>query len=193
MKRICLLLTLALIAMLAAFASAETGECPPVETGIADIQKFGNLILDITPDALLDLGYEYGDMVTLQIGDKVWDAPVCGNYSDVDNGEPLCRVKQADNPDDNKVLLAINDGDLATWLGIATRVSIDENPGFRWDYAEGYQDGVQVTLSLNEKGGYLEQMKLHQLQMSNDRADYPDLTDEQYANFRNVEIGRAHV
>ena len=43
-----------------------------------------------------------------------------------------------------------------------------------------------MTLSLVEKGGYLEQIKLHRLQMSNNRADYPNLTDAQYANFRNI-------
>ena len=43
-----------------------------------------------------------------------------------------------------------------------------------------------MALSLEEKGGYAEQLKLHQLNMSNSREDYPGLTDEQYANFRNI-------
>ena len=42
MKKIRLTLALALVAMLAAFACAEIAECPQVETGIADIQKYGN-------------------------------------------------------------------------------------------------------------------------------------------------------
>lgn len=127
-----------------------------------------------------------GDIITVKLGDSDLDMPVCSDYSNVDVGAPVSRVIQADNADDSYVILAINTGDLATTLGIATRTTIEENPGYRWDYAEAYANGITVTLSLKEKGGYLEQMALQQLPMSNVRTDYPDLTDEQYANFRNV-------
>lgn len=188
MKGMRRLLALALAAMLAlAFpACADISECPPVGTSVRDIMKYGNLILDISGNALLELGYEYGDLVAATIGDTVLDLPVCGDYSDVDVGAPVCRVIQADSSDDSYAILAINGSDLATKLGLATRVSIDEDPGFRWDYAEAWANGIPITLSLEQKGGYLEQLKLHQLQMSNAREDYPDLTDAQYANFRNV-------
>lgn len=188
MKGMRRLLALALAAMLAlAFpACADISECPPVGTSVRDIMKYGNLILDISGNALLELGYEYGDLVAATIGDTVLDLPVCGDYSDVDVGALVCRVIQADSSDDSYAILAINGSDLATKLGLATRVSIDEDPGFRWDYAEAWANGIPITLSLEQKGGYLEQLKLHQLQMSNAREDYPDLTDAQYANFRNV-------
>ena len=188
MKGMRRLLALALAAMLAlAFpACADISECPPVGTSVRDIMKYGNLILDISGNALLELGYEYGDLVAATIGDTVLDLPVCGDYSDVDVGAPVCRVIQADSSDDSYAILAINGSDLATKLGLATRVSIDEDPGFRWDYAEAWANGIPITLSLEQKGGYLEQLKLHQLQMTNAREDYPDLTDAQYANFRNV-------
>ncbi len=39
---------------------------------------------------------------------------------------------------------------------------------------------------MKEKGGYADEYLIHQLVRSADRADYPQLTDEQYANFRNV-------
>lgn len=188
MKKLRRLLSLALAALLvlAALASAETAECPQVETGVQDIQKYGNLILEISGNALLAQGYEYGDMIDVSVAGTVLHMPVCSDYSDVDSGAPLCRVIQAGNAGESYVILAINGGDLATELGIATRTTIDEDPGFRWDYAEAYADGVPVTLTMKEKGGYLEQMKLHQLQMTNVREDYPDLTDAEYANFRNV-------
>lgn len=188
MKRLCRLLTLVLAVLLAltALACADTAGCPPIETGVREIQKYGNLILDLSGNALLGQGYEYGDIITVKLGDSDLDVPVCNDYGDVDVGAPVCRVNQADNADESYVILAINNGDLATKLGIATRTTIEEDPGYRWDYAEAYANGIAVTLSLKEKGGYLEQMALHQLPMSNVRADYPDLTDEQYANFRNV-------
>ena len=34
--------------------------------------------------------------------------------------------------------------DLATTLGIATKVEIEEDPGFRWDYNEGYDETLTV-------------------------------------------------
>ena len=39
---------------------------------------------------------------------------------------------------------------------------------------------------MGEKGGYADEYAIHQLARSEVREDYPDLTDEQYANFRNV-------
>lgn len=184
--RLILCLTLAVLLALASLACAEIAECPQVETGVQDIQKYGNLILDISGKALFDLGYEYGDILCVKIGDSEEPIPVCSDYSDVDVGAMVCRVVLTGNAEEDPVILAINNGDLATWLGVATRTTVDEDPGYRWDYAEEYADGIQVTLSLEEKGGYLDQIELHHLQMSNVREDYPNLTDEQYANFRNV-------
>ena len=188
MRKMRALLALALAALLALAVPvyAETAECPRVETGVRDIQKYGNLVLDISGRALMALGYEYGDVLAVTIGGESFEAPICEDFQDVDVGMPLCCIIQAENPDANLVLLAINNGDLATWLGVASRVTIEEDPGFRWDYVGPYTDGVTVSLELSEKGGYLEGMALHHLEMSNERADYPDLTDEQYANFRNV-------
>jgi len=45
---------------------------------------------------------------------------------------------------------------------------------------------IAIGLTLKEKGGYLDQIALHHFTMSSVRADYPGLTNEQYANFRNV-------
>ena len=188
MKALRRLLSLALAALLALVSSAcaEIAECPQVETDVREITKFGNLVLTITSKSFLSLGYEVGDIISVNIGDTSLDVPICTDYDDADVGAPLCRVAEETKPDGKNVLLAINNGDLATWLGVATRTTIDEDPGYRWVYAEAYAGGVPVTLSLVEKGGYLEQIKLHRLQMSNNRADYPNLTDAQYANFRNI-------
>ena len=45
---------------------------------------------------------------------------------------------------------------------------------------------MEVTFTMAEKDGYRAEYILHELQRTNDRADYPDLTDEEFANFRNV-------
>ena len=182
------LLTLALAAllMLTSLAFAEIEACPPVETSVRGIPKFGHLILDISGDALLDLGYEYGDIVTAELCGRTLEMPVCDHYSDVDVGAMVLHVVPSGEGRTGSAELCINMGALAAWLGIAQKVTIEEAPGYRWDYAEAWREGIPVRLSLKEKGGYLEQLALHQLKMSKSREDYPGLTDEQYANFRNV-------
>ena len=173
-----------LLAALPVAALAEAAE--PIEAGIRGILQFGNLVLTISGTSLLERGYEYGDIAAVTIDGQTYAMPVVSNYSDVDNGTMLCRVIASDDPDQNVVILAINMDDLATTLGIATKVEIEEDPGFRWDYNEGYDETLTVSIAMGEKGGYADEYMIHQLARSDVREDYPGLTDEQYANFRNV-------
>ena len=133
MKALRRLLSLALAALLALVSSAcaEISECPQVETDVREITKFGNLVLTITSKSFLSLGYEVGDIISVNIGDTSLDVPICTDYDDADVGAPLCRVAEETKPDGKNVLLAINNGDLATWLGVAPRTTIDEDPGYR--------------------------------------------------------------
>ena len=173
-----------LLAVLPAAALAEGAES--IEAGIREIQKYGNLVLTVSGNSLLDMGYEYGDIAAVTVDGQTYDMPVVSSYSDVDNGNMLCRVIASDDPDESAVILAINMGDLATTLGIATKATVEEEPGFRWDYNEGYDDTLAISIAMDEKGGYADEYMIHQLTRSEVREDYPDLTDEQYASFRNV-------
>lgn len=171
---------------LASAALAQEADIPAVECGVAGISKHGNIVLDISGNALFDLGYAYADLIAVDIAGQQLEMPIVGQFSEVDNGALACAVNQAESVEQNTVTLAINMGDLTTWLGLATKEAIDEDPGFRWNYADAYADGVTVTISMKERGAYADQILIHQLVGSNDRADYPDLTDEQFANFRVV-------
>ncbi|MBR0367929.1 MAG: hypothetical protein IJH86_05990 [Clostridia bacterium] len=89
MKTVYRALALVLALLLAALSGpcfAETAECPQIEVGVQGIQKYGNLVLDISREAFLKLGYDYGDVITVKLGDKSWSAPVCNDYGDVDTG-----------------------------------------------------------------------------------------------------------
>ena len=57
---------------------------------ITEIQKYGNVVMDIKPKALLDAGYEAGDMLNVQIGETTLTMPFCTSYSDVDTGSLIC-------------------------------------------------------------------------------------------------------
>jgi hypothetical protein len=157
------------------------------EITVTEIQKYGNLVLSLKGSEFLALGYAYGDIVTAAINGVDYEMPVGSNYSDVDQGTMICRVVVKEETQEDYMILAINMGDLATTAGIAVKEKIEADPGFVWHYQ--VEEPVTVTLAMKEKGGYYDQWVMHQLKRSEERADYPDLTDEQYANFRAVAAG----
>ncbi len=148
---------------------------------IADISKYGNLVLDITGADIFNNDYEYGDILEVAVSDQTWEIPLCSNYSDVDNGMAVLRATS----EEEAVVLAINMGDFATTAGIAEKVKIEEDPGYRWDYKA--QAPVQIKISMKQEDGYREQWLIHQLVRTNERADYSHLSDEAFANFRVID------
>lgn len=179
---IALLLVVCLVAAGVFFLSGTGTE----EITVAEIHKYGNLILSVSGEDFLDLGYAYGDIVTVTVNGTDYTMPVGSAYSDVDNGEMVCRVYINAEEKANHVILAINMGDFASAAGLAVKTTIDEEPGYRWDYADGVETPVSVSFSMQEQGGYLEEYNTRNLIRSYDRADYPHLTDAEYANFRPV-------
>lgn len=176
-KRICIWL-LALCMLFAAGAHAEES------ITVDSIQKYGNLVLSITGSDFLRQGYTYGDVVTVRLNGGEYDMPVGSLYSDVDTGSMVCRVLIDAESGEDYVILAINMGDLATTAGIAVKTAVEQEPGYRWDYLVG--EPVEVGFDMKEAGGYLNEFLLRHLVRTNERGDYPHLTDAQYANFRPV-------
>ena len=152
-----------------------------ITTTIYEIAKHGNLILYMYGSDLFDKGFEHGDIVEIAIGDNTWNVPLCTSYSDVDNGMPVLRASGATDG----VVLALNMGDFATTAGIAHKTAIQEAPGYRWDYL--MESPVEITISMKEEGGYREEWLIRQLVRTNERTDYPHLSDEAFANFRVIE------
>ncbi len=163
---------------------------PEIETGIREIKKYGNLVLTVSPDTMIALGFEPGDTVYVSIGGVTVKMPVGTAFSNVDTLEPICCFR-TDDGSEPQICLAINMGDFATTYGIAVKTRTQEAPGYRWDYCEGFGDDATVKITLAEKQGYADEYLLRQLDQrrSNVRADYPALTDAEYANFRAVELG----
>ena len=64
---------------------------PTLEGGVTEIQKYGNIVLDIDPADLKDGGYTYGDLLTVTVNGTGYDMPLCTNYSDVDTGALVLR------------------------------------------------------------------------------------------------------
>ncbi|MGN0405138.1 MAG: tyrosine-protein phosphatase [Bariatricus sp.] len=180
-KLISLLMIVVLMIGLTLPASAKEASYPTIESGVQEIQKYGNIVLDVKPKKLLEAGYEYGDILAVTIDGKTYQIPFCTNYSDVDTGSYVIR----DN--DDVLIIAINTGDFATTNGIAEK-SISEDKSFTWVFPGGKSlEDLTVSISMDEKGGYYDQYLIHQLVRTNDRADYD--SDQIFANFRNIAAG----
>lgn len=143
------------------------------------INRHGNVSLDVSCDALKD-AFALGDVVTVAFLDKSVDVPFCKDYSDVDSGEAALFAR----PGKDYGLLAVNMGDFATAFSLATKTETGDT--FSWAFPEGVQDPVELTITLKEAGGYYDQYVMHQLSYTDNRDDYPNLSDEQFANFREV-------
>lgn len=158
---------------------------------VANIQKYGNVVLDIKCSDFLSSGYEFGDILKVNFLNQNLKLPLCSNYSDVASGTAGIFVRQ----EDEFVLLAINMKDFATTYGIATKKTAADN-SVSWQPADGATDRIEVSISMDTKGGYYGEYLLHQLSYTTDRSDYPNLSDAQFANFREVTtsgIGRGRL
>ena len=169
MKRMRNLLLVILVATMMAFTSCATvqEQTVPVvqlqtlETSVAVIDKYGNLTLEMSEDALLGAGYEVGDIVAITVGGFTYESPIGTAYSDVDKGNYVVRLTKG------YVILAINYGNLAK-----TSEAVENAP---------------VTIALSDKGGYLQEFELRHLVRTDVRSDYA--SDAVFANFRMVSYG----
>ncbi len=148
---------------------------------VAKIQKYGNVVLDLKCQDILSSGYEFGDTLNVSFLDQNLKLPFCSNYSDVDSGTAGVFARQQDE----FVQLAINMKDFATTYGIATKITAADN-SVSWQPADGATNQVKVSISMDTKGGYYGEYLLHQMSYTTNRADYPNLSDAQFANFREV-------
>ena len=180
-KAASLVLALVLALSLALPAYAEGNQYASFEGGVTEIQKYGNLVLDIDPADLQEAGYAYGDVVSLAIGGESYDMPLCTNYSDVDTGSLVLRDSEG------VLIAAINMGDFATTYGVAQKVTAEDG-SYTWQFPEGTSlEDVKVTVSMQEKEGYRDQYLIHQLTRTDVREDYA--SDAVFANFRNIAAG----
>jgi protein tyrosine/serine phosphatase len=117
----------------------------------------------------------------VSVAGRTVGVPLCSNYSDVDNGVAVLRAASDDSP----LVLAINMSDFATTYGIAAKSTIEEDPGYKWDYL--IQAPVEIKITMKQEGGYRDHWLIHQLVGSVERSDYAHLSDEAFANFRVID------
>lgn len=141
-------------------AAKAADSCTDVSGTVTEVQKYGNLTIDIKPKALYDAGYQLGDILKVTVGDNVLKIPFCTSYSDVDTGSLVVR----DDKKNNLLVVAINMGNFSTKYNVKA--------------------GNKVVFSLSQKEGYLSEYLIRQLKRTNVRSDYA--TDSIFANFRSI-------
>lgn len=137
-KVVSLFLSVVLLLGLALPASAVQISYPTVECGVREIQKYGNIVLDLEPNKLQEAGYACGDLLAVTIDGSSWEIPLCTNFSDVDNGANVMR------DDGKELIIAVNMGDFATVNGIAEKITADDK-SFTWVFPDGRSIGDLVV------------------------------------------------
>lgn len=163
----CLLLSCMLTSSLA--DDTVTTQAP-----LDQIKAYGNVVLTATGADLQSAGISLGDLVTVSFGDQSVVMPYCTNYTDVDTGSPVL-VWRADRDDH---AMAIAGGNFAQTYGLA------EKNEDGWVSNEG--DAVTVHIALHTSGAYFDEWMIRSIFYTDERADFPNLTDAEFANFREV-------
>lgn len=184
MKQFSRFLALALALCLCLGLTPVLAEDAPIT--VTEIQKYGNMVLSVSGSDLLSRGFAYGDGVTVTINGQSFEMALGSNFSDVEQGSMILRVVIKPETNEDYALIAINMGDLATAAGVATKEKTEADPGYVWHYNEGVEVPVTVNVELSQPGAYYDSWLMNQLVRSENREDYPQLTDAEFANFRAV-------
>ena len=135
-------------------------------TSVSAIRR-GSVQLELSGADFKNAGYQIGDLVNIEIGNG---ASVTLPFVDGYSGVGFQRSALSFSSRDNQLTLRMSEGSFADTYGIT-----DEDIG------------LQVVISMAEQGGFLDEYNKLQIgRMSYERSDFPDLTDEEFANYRNV-------
>lgn len=148
--------------------------------------KYGNLYCDLKVEKFFEMGYELGDLVKVKFLNRELVLPVVPTYSYVKSGEPAIIAGLTDTgAPTGYISYAINMGNFTENYGIAVKKT-DEAGNWWFEACEGVTFPMEITLEMAEEDGYKTQYMLHDLNRTNAREDYAALTDDQFANFRNI-------
>ena len=160
-----LIMTLVLTFTACGGGSKDTPEINVEGCGIVHDDELHGIFINRAIEDFNAMGFEYGDSVNIEFsnGYKLEDIPYYDGY--------YSEIRQAfllGSPEYEALKVLINHGDCL------------------WDVAE-VDEGTTCTISMNEKGKYLDSQQYLDLSYSDDRETFQ--TDEQFANFREVTAG----
>lgn len=137
--------------------------------------QYGHLLLDSSSDKFNKV-FSVGDIINVKFNDYSFDAPYVNSFGDVDIFKQEILVYKGN------LTMTENMSNFIQKYGIASDKSSEDN--HIW-----IKDKVNFTFKMKEKGGYLDELNVRSLVYSTKRSDYPNLTDKEYANYREVTKG----
>ncbi len=196
------MLTALLVAFCALFAASRPTPPPVPQTdGLPDsrtspvslatsiastdaIDPYGSVNLDIPSGRFAEAGFAWGDAVRVAIGDKAFSMPLLPHFRLVAPGEPALVVW----PETNRAArIAVFYGSFAGQSGLFVRRNA---PDGRPAWSPAAPLPLPVRIDLDRSGAFRENLHLLDLRRTNAREDYPDLSDDDFANFRAVQAPR---
>ena len=161
-----LLILVGLLTLATSCSDDDEGNKEPTITGkITSYNEFGAAMLDFTQADMTEAGFTLGDVISITVDDKVIIMPYYDGYY-TRNGEYLCVAY----PTYPSICFTANN------IGLP-----EELTGL---------EGHTVVIKMVEKGGRLDVQTALSMSYTLDRKDYPDFTDEQFANARTSKGGR---
>ena len=142
-----------------------TDNTPVLKGKITSYNEFGAAMLSFTETDMTNAGFTLGDVISITIDDK---KEIVMPYYDgfyTRNGEFLC----VDYPTYPSICFTANN------IGLPKELTDLE--------------GHSVTVRMKEKGGCLDVQTALSMKYSNERIEYPDLSDAEFANARTVKAG----
>ena len=159
-----MMLVLAATAGLTTACTSNDDNSTMLKSVISSYNEFGAAMLDVTESDMAKAGFTPGDIISITIDDKVIVMPYYDGFY-TKNGEYLCVAY----PTYPSICFTANNTGLP-----------DELTGL---------EGHAVIIRMEEKGGCLEVQQTLSMKYGNDRTEYPNLTDAQFANARCVKAG----
>ena len=142
-----------------------TDNMPVLKGKITSYNEFGAAMLSFTETDMTNAGFTLGDVISITIDDK---KEIVMPYYDgfyTRNGEFLCVAY----PTYPSICFTANN------IGLPKELTGLE--------------GHSVTVRMKEKGGCLDVQTALSMKYSNERIEYPDLSDAEFANARTVKAG----
>lgn len=143
----------------------------PVKTTVVEdtfeIFSFGSVRFDISAESFLGT-FDVGDVVTVMIaGYDTLEVPVVAYYNGVFPGEFFLYVSEGLS----YISLEVRYGEMAEIVGLGRDLEFP----------------IDVAIDIKEKGGYVDHLEyLRNLVMAYSAESYPELSVEEFANFRKV-------
>lgn len=159
---------LVLASLLTLATSCSNDDSPnnqPIQKGIiSSYNEYDGAMLNFTKADMDKAGFSLGDLISIAVDDKLFDVPYYDGYY-THSGELL----------------------LVAYPSYPSICFAASNTGLPEELRE--LEGHVVTIRMKEKGGCLDVQSAMSMTYSNDRNDYPTLSDAEFSNARPVSAG----